>query len=372
MRCNLCGSGEIQHFLTLKNLPVFCGVLPKNAKAPPNKDLELLGCARCGLVFQKDIPRAMKLMKPIYEKYSKHSTFGDRKIHRLLRTIKPELPEKGRALEIGCFDGYLLKLLKDRDWDCYGIDPAEEVLEAREFGVKVKRGMFRKGIYKKDQFDLVVMMSLIEHLPDPKAALLEAYRIMKPGGLIAIVPDTLLLLTESGMVDVFSHQHITYFGLRTMKTMLEICGFRVLLDEVVDGRVTVLAQKCDIKEFKDVIASMTTRLKREFEPFKAQIKESNAKVAIWGAGGATQYFLSLTGFDSDFMLVDRAESKHGKQFAGYKHIVHNPKDLLEYKPDIIIVTSQDYQRDIIDDIRSMRFTYTPGILKLHPEVCYET
>ncbi len=39
---------------------------------------------------------------------------------------------RGKLLEIGCFDGYLLKRLKSDKWDVYGCDPANQTSIAIE------------------------------------------------------------------------------------------------------------------------------------------------------------------------------------------------------------------------------------------------
>jgi SAM-dependent methyltransferase len=82
-------------------------------------------------------------------------------------------------------------------------------------------------------FDVVTMWDVIEHLTDPRAALELAHRLLRPDGLLVIHTIDI----ESPFARLMGarwpwlmEMHLTYFSRRTLREMLETCGFRVLSD----------------------------------------------------------------------------------------------------------------------------------------------
>jgi ubiquinone/menaquinone biosynthesis C-methylase UbiE len=53
-------------------------------------------------------------------------------------------------------------------------------------GISVRRGDARELPYPDATFDAIYCGALLQHLPDPLAALREAHRVARPGAVIAI------------------------------------------------------------------------------------------------------------------------------------------------------------------------------------------
>ncbi len=77
------------------------------------------------------------------------------------------------------------------------------------------------------------MWDVIEHLTDPRRALQRSHRLLKPGGLLVVHTIDI----ESPFARLMGarwpwlmEMHIYYFSRRTLRAMLEECGFRVLSD----------------------------------------------------------------------------------------------------------------------------------------------
>ena len=112
----------------------------------------------------------------------------------ILRKITDLIPKRGlkRLLDIGCGDGRLTMILKDRldIEEVYGVDKNEHAIErARKFGVKAFICDVDKDPLPFDCefFDIVTMIRVIEHLINPDNAIKEAYRVTKPDGILIIV-----------------------------------------------------------------------------------------------------------------------------------------------------------------------------------------
>lgn len=94
----------------------------------------------------------------------------------------------GRLLEVGCGGGAMLELMARLGWDAEGVDFDEKAVDvARSRGLRVRAGSLEQQGYPDNHFDAVTTSHLIEHVPDPRALLLEVRRILKPGGKLVIV-----------------------------------------------------------------------------------------------------------------------------------------------------------------------------------------
>lgn len=97
------------------------------------------------------------------------------------------VPEKGRMLDIGCGDGWVLNLAQELGWNAEGIDfdpKAVDVVRGKR--LTVRHGRLAEQRYLDESFDLVLMSHVIEHVHDPIATLSEIHRVLRPGSMLAI------------------------------------------------------------------------------------------------------------------------------------------------------------------------------------------
>lgn len=95
--------------------------------------------------------------------------------------------EKGSILDIGAGMGGFVLDCHRRGLDVQGIEiSAERVAHIRSEapGIRVMQGMAEKLPYPDASFDFINMCELIEHVEDPRAALCEAARVLRPAGRI--------------------------------------------------------------------------------------------------------------------------------------------------------------------------------------------
>lgn len=98
------------------------------------------------------------------------------KIDRLL----PLRPGE-RVLEVGCGQGHLTKRLAERGVDITGIDanPNASRISESDRVVYMRAEALE---FDDDEFDAIVGVHSIEHIPDLKGAFSEMARVLKPGG----------------------------------------------------------------------------------------------------------------------------------------------------------------------------------------------
>lgn len=228
--CNLCGSSTAS--------VVFEAGVAQAAR--------IVRCDQCGLMFSS--PRA----KPPDQDQIKDWDAGftkERAKTGLDRFDKEELqvrdyedtraylkkvyPNRGRLLEIGCGMGFLLAKFRDDGWQAEGIEPNRGYCELiQEYhGIKASPTILEEAAEPANSFDVIVMLHVIEHVPDPLGTLKEIHRVLKPGGaLILETPryDSLMFkLMRHRERSVSCDGHIYFFTTKTLTEMCRKAGFEV-------------------------------------------------------------------------------------------------------------------------------------------------
>ncbi len=147
---------------------------------------------------------------------------------KLLRKL---YPQPGRMVEVGSGFGYLLRSFKDEGWDVLGVDPWRElpIVTEEVHGIETIPTTLEEANLPDNSADVVILLHVIEHVPDPVATLREIHRILKPGGhLVMETPryDTLMFkLLRHRERSVRCDGHIYFFTFDTLRAAYEKAGF---------------------------------------------------------------------------------------------------------------------------------------------------
>jgi hypothetical protein len=79
------------------------------------------------------------------------------------------------------------------------------------------------------------MWDVIEHLTDPRKALLQVHRLLTPQGLLVVHTidiESLFARLMGSHWPWLMEMHIYYFSRRTLRALLEKCGYEVLSDKL--------------------------------------------------------------------------------------------------------------------------------------------
>lgn len=113
----------------------------------------------------------------------------------LFETIRQFVQPKGlRVLEVGCGTGGISLYLASQGMNVFAIDrqqyDSQALAAAREFAtshsitVHIELADAVALPFTDASFDCIVCSSVIEHLHDPSASMMEMHRVLKPGGLV--------------------------------------------------------------------------------------------------------------------------------------------------------------------------------------------
>ena len=129
-----------------------------------------------------------------------------------------------RILDIGCAKGYLVKMLREKGVDAYGVDISKYAINN---AVDEVGGYFHVADVEKDVlpspnmfFDVCVSMSTFEHLHRKSMSwtLSEIHRVLKPDGLLIInVPSSIINKVKSET----EQGHVTMLTRKTWVRLIE-------------------------------------------------------------------------------------------------------------------------------------------------------
>jgi ubiquinone/menaquinone biosynthesis C-methylase UbiE len=115
-------------------------------------------------------------------------TYSRLKLEQVLTGYLDTLPDGARLLDVGCGTGNLLGRLGGR-FRCAGCDPAAEMLErarAASPGADLRQASAEALPYEDEQFDAALLIEVVRYLDDPRPALRELARVLRPGGLALV------------------------------------------------------------------------------------------------------------------------------------------------------------------------------------------
>jgi SAM-dependent methyltransferase len=135
----------------------------------------------------------------------------------------------GRLLDIGCAYGFFLQEAKPF-YETSGIELAEDAAaHCRANGLNVHSGVADDATMARlGPFDIVTLLDVIEHLPQPQHILASAARHLKPGGIVVITTGDFGSLTARLMGPKWRlmtpPQHLWFFTRDSIRQMGERCG----------------------------------------------------------------------------------------------------------------------------------------------------
>jgi len=196
MACLFCGSTSLT--------PLYEGI--RDHYGIDEDVHRFLLCGACGSATLDPLPSPDRLMALYSSDYTFKPEPGRSVLGRLLQTIEwrcfyePGYRERvalirrltslqrGLVLEAGCGSGLFLRHLRDAGYAVEGVETsAADVQYARDqIGLTVHAGALETLPLELAHYDAVVMVYVLEHIPDPAATLARIHQLLKPGGWVVL------------------------------------------------------------------------------------------------------------------------------------------------------------------------------------------
>jgi 2-polyprenyl-3-methyl-5-hydroxy-6-metoxy-1,4-benzoquinol methylase len=142
-------------------------------------------------------------------------------------------PTRGKLVEVGSSCGFQLEAFRREGWEVLGIEPdrnaARQAIE--KLGIPTINAILETAQLPAESADAIVMLHVIEHVPDPVGTLREIFRVLKKGGhLVLETPryDTLMYKILGRRERSLSCDgHIFFFTTESLRKAYTLAGFKL-------------------------------------------------------------------------------------------------------------------------------------------------
>ncbi len=204
------------------------------------KSEQVLRCPGCAVLIHVPWPEedeALRFYREDYWTQYKEEQAGLARHNLYTHTldwIEEFCSPPGTLIDVGCGMGALLALGQKRGWHAIGLDPsASAVAHARAQGLEADEGTWPPSPLPNGGAEVVTFVNVLDHLMNPFAALEEAWRALKPQGLLYVrVPNGPVHVRLAKILGPLGLHHLSVihrfgFGPSTFFHHLPKMGFEV-------------------------------------------------------------------------------------------------------------------------------------------------
>lgn len=393
--CPLCGATNNESILTLKCATTDGSALYKN--------IDVYACSDCGHIYnQLSHQDRQGLIRYYQAEYAptnlttSHSRnnqqpakqqFSTPWYEQLYGRMKPFVKRHDKVLEVGCATGEYLKYLHHQGFDdLTGIDIAPLFIEQADEGIPfdLRSGSAEQVPFDDHLFDCLVMDQVFEHVPDPRQAIKEARRVLRPGGILCIALPDASRYNEHYFFDFYwflLREHIQHFDLVHLAWLAGSEGFELVYHEKNDApmvnenmmlpnltaifRLTEDCRSPSLTEryfelrrtMKKYLETEHNRLQHRREQIEP-VKLSQRPVFIWGIGREFFYlYEQLSLMECRIAGLIDANSFKQKNIMIDGMTINAPDAIAEAQPgSVLLVTAVAHKQSVMNQAKALGFT----------------
>ena len=158
----------------------------------------------------------------------------ERCLHWLRALLRYKGPQ-AKVLELGSAHGGFVAMLREAGFDATGLELSPWLVDyaKKTFGVPMLCGPVEEQDIKEGSLDVVALMDVLEHLPDPVKTIRRCLELLKPDGILLIqtpcFPDDKGYAEMKGDNDAFlfmlkEEEHLNIFGRRSVTEFFRRLG----------------------------------------------------------------------------------------------------------------------------------------------------
>ena len=387
-RCLSCGSTELQIFLNLGKTPLANELVDREEQGVEQDQfpLEVALCARCALVQLTFIVDRTR----IFEDYPYLSSYSDTVqesarslVNRLIssRSLGPD----DFVIELASNDGYLLKHYLEAGISSLGIEPAKNIARiARRRGIPTRSVFFATEIghalaEEGKSASVIHANNVLAHVDDLHGFVGGIKAILRKQGVAVVEAPYIVDLVQKMEFDTIYHEHIFYFGLRSVQNLLKQHQLMVSDVEHIDlhggslryfithegveasQRVHEMAVEEESAGAHELSFYMdfgkrVERLGQELRELLSGLRDAGASIAAYGASAKGTTLLHALNIPKDWLefVADRSTLKQGRLTPGLHLPIVSPEELVARRPDYTLLLTWNFAEEILLQQREYR------------------
>lgn len=381
--CLICGGKNLTMYLdlgqsALANSYVEEADLIKSDNTVP---LRVYYCSDCHLAQLLDIVDR----KILFEDYAYFSSTSPQLLgyfEDYAKNVFVRFPKQTSkfTVEIASNDGILLKSFKNLGAKILGVDPAKNVAqEANSNGIPTLAKFFNKAIAQEilneyGHAGIITANNVLAHT-DTLYEIMEGVKLLLDAdGVFVFEVQYLGDLINKNEFDNTYHEHICYFSLAPLKTLLNKHGLEIFDVEQVAGQggslrvfagnipllhptseaVELLSKQESILGLDNLttyqnFAERPKQTKKDLVKLLTDLKKSGKTIVGYGAPAKGNTLLQYCGIGPNLIdyVIDASPSKQGRFTPGMHIPIFAPSKLKEVPPDYILLLAWNYADSII-------------------------
>jgi 2-polyprenyl-3-methyl-5-hydroxy-6-metoxy-1,4-benzoquinol methylase len=140
----------------------------------------------------------------------------------------------GKLLDIGSGTGMFLKTAREHGFEVHGLEISKSAATfgGSTWGLDIKQGNLQDSILPPDQYDVVTLWHVFEHLHEPLVVAKQLYDLTKPKGLLVIAVPNFASVQAHLFRGHWFHldvpRHLFHHTPKSITTIVEAAGFKTV------------------------------------------------------------------------------------------------------------------------------------------------
>ena len=257
---------------------------PKESLLVTKYHQNIILCQICFTAHQKYQVPKKELFKPNYHyraSLTKDVLNGMEELAKSCSKYK-NLNEKSVVLDIGCNDGSLLSIFKNKyKVKTIGVDPTDAIDDALDLDLKIKdyfsSDTIEKINEKFNKVDVITFTNVFAHIEDLKSLLINLKKIISDETIIIIENHYLGSIIEQNQFDTFYHEHPRTYSIKSfdyISNQLDVGILDILFPRRYGGNIRVIMSKQSKKKEENILKD--NFILSDFQKIQAYYESWNA------------------------------------------------------------------------------------------------
>jgi len=284
------------------------------------------------------------------------------------------------VVDIGCNDGTLLRSYGPKGLLLVGFEPAENLVQEAGKGTDwIFNDFFSAKVFKQ-KFDgkkakIVTSVAMFYDLEDPNSFVADVGEILAPKGVWIVQQNYLATMLEQNGFDNIGHEHLEYYTLETMQSLLKKHGLEVFDAETNSvnggsfrtfichtGQYPIRSTVPDMKKHEsrlglnkhqtyELFAEHIQKMRAQARDFVAKEVKSGKTVYVYGASNRGNTILQYYGLDHTLIkkATDANPEKWGRKTVGTLIPIVSKEEARRDKPDYFLILPHHFLEEITRD-----------------------